>query len=41
MGKELKFLAEQIMREKGITKDDVIELLETALISAIRKKIWQ
>ncbi len=38
MGKELKFLAEQIMREKGISKDTVIELLETALISAIRKK---
>lgn len=38
MGKELKFLAEQIMREKGIGKDAVIELLETALISAIRKK---
>ncbi len=38
MGKELKFLAEQIMREKGIGKDTVIELLETALISAIRKK---
>jgi len=26
------------MREKGINKDAVIELLETALISAIRKK---
>ncbi|HQD36951.1 MAG TPA: transcription termination factor NusA [Thermodesulfovibrio thiophilus] len=38
MGKELKFLVEQIMREKGINKDAVIELLETALISAIRKK---
>lgn len=38
MGKELKFLTEQIMRDKGITKDAVIELLETALISAIRKK---
>ncbi|MDW7998272.1 MAG: transcription termination factor NusA [Thermodesulfovibrio sp.] len=38
MGKELKFLVEQIMREKGITKDAVLELLETALISAIRKK---
>lgn len=38
MGKELKLLTEQIMREKGISKDAVIELLETALISAIRKK---
>ncbi len=38
MGKELKILTEQIMREKGINKDAVIELLETALISAIRKK---
>lgn len=38
MGKELKFLAEQIMKEKGIGKDAVIELLEAALISAIRKK---
>lgn len=38
MGKELKFFVEQIMREKGISKDAVIELLETALISAIRKK---
>lgn len=38
MGKELKILTEQIMRERGINKDAVIELLETALISAIRKK---
>lgn len=38
MGKELKFLVEQIMREKGISKEAVMELLETALISAIRKK---
>lgn len=38
MGKELKLLAEQIMREKGVSKDTVIELLEAALISAIRKK---
>jgi N utilization substance protein A len=38
MGKELKLLTEQIMREKGINKDAVIELLEAALISAIRKK---
>lgn len=38
MGKELKILTEQIMREKGISKDAVIELLEAALISAIRKK---
>ncbi|MCS7203217.1 MAG: transcription termination factor NusA [Thermodesulfovibrio sp.] len=38
MGKELKLLAEQIMKEKGVNKDTVIELLEAALISAIRKK---
>ncbi len=38
MGKELKFLVEQIMREKGISREAVVELLETALISAIRKK---
>lgn len=38
MGKELKILTEQIMRERGINKDAVIKLLETALISAIRKK---
>lgn len=38
MGKELRILSEQIMRERGISKDAVIELLETALISAIRKK---
>lgn len=38
MGKELKVLTDQIMRERGINKEAVIELLETALISAIRKK---
>lgn len=38
MGKELKFLVEQIMKEKSITKDAVVELLETVIISAIKKK---
>jgi N utilization substance protein A len=38
MGKELKILTEQIMRERNINKDVIIDLLETALISAIRKK---
>jgi N utilization substance protein A len=38
MGKELKILIEQIMREKGFSKESVIQLLESALISAIRKK---
>lgn len=38
MTKELCFIIEQISREKGISKDTIIKTLESALLSAARKK---
>ncbi len=38
MTKELCYVIEQISREKGISKEILIEALESALVSAIRKK---
>ncbi len=38
MTKELCHVVEQISREKGISKEVLIEALETALLSAMRKK---
>lgn len=38
MTKELCFIIEQISRDKGISKDTIIKTLESALLSAARKK---
>src|SRR5512139_1382907 len=38
MTKELCHVVEQISREKGISKEVLIEALESALLSAMRKK---
>jgi len=38
MTKELCHVIEQISREKGISKETMIEALESALLSAMRKK---
>ncbi|HLC17169.1 MAG TPA: NusA N-terminal domain-containing protein, partial [Thermodesulfovibrionia bacterium] len=40
MNQELLNLIEQISREKGIDKNTLIDNLETALISAVRKRAW-
>jgi len=38
MTKELCHVIEQISREKGISKETLVEALESALLSAMRKK---
>lgn len=38
MGKELCLVIDQISREKGISRDALIEVLESALFSAVRKR---
>ncbi len=38
MTKELCYVIEQISREKGIPKETLVEALESALLSAMRKK---
>lgn len=38
MSKELSFMLDQICREKGISKDSLITAIESALISAAKKK---
>lgn len=38
MSKELCFIIDQISREKGISRDALLKVLETALLSAVRKK---
>ena len=38
MTKELCHVIEQISREKGISKETLVEALESALLSALRKK---
>lgn len=38
MGKELCFVIDQISREKGISRDALLKVLESALLSAARKK---
>jgi N utilization substance protein A len=39
MSKELFYLIDQIAREKGVSKDVLIEALSTALLSAAKKKL--
>ncbi|MEW6117356.1 MAG: transcription termination factor NusA [Nitrospirota bacterium] len=38
MTKELCFVIDQISREKGISRDALLKVLETALLSAVRKR---
>lgn len=38
MSKELCFVIDQISREKGISRDALLKVLEAALLSAVRKK---
>ncbi|MBI5211943.1 MAG: transcription termination/antitermination protein NusA, partial [Nitrospirae bacterium] len=38
MSKELCFVIDQISREKGISRDALLNVLEAALLSAVRKK---
>jgi len=38
MSKELCFIIDQISREKGISKDALLKVLEAALLSAVKKK---
>ena len=39
MSKELFYLIDQIAREKGVSKDVLLEALSTALLSAAKKKL--
>ncbi|MBF0542465.1 MAG: transcription termination/antitermination protein NusA, partial [Nitrospirae bacterium] len=38
MSKELRYIIEQISVEKGLSKDTLMETLETAMLSAIKKR---
>jgi len=38
MSKELCYVIDQISREKGISRDSLLKVLEAALLSAVRKK---
>ncbi|MFA5354443.1 MAG: NusA N-terminal domain-containing protein, partial [Thermodesulfovibrionales bacterium] len=38
MSKEMCYVIDQLSREKGITRDALLQVLETAMLSAVRKK---
>ncbi|KJR42550.1 transcription elongation factor NusA [Candidatus Magnetoovum chiemensis] len=38
MSKELRYIVDQICNEKGISKDILIQMLETAMVTALKKK---